>query len=44
MSSYPYKATEHFPQDKEHADYVRDYLTRPALHLIRPLAPAGPTE
>ena len=42
MSSYPYKSTEHFPQDKEHADYVRDYLTRPALHLIRPLA--GPTE
>jgi hypothetical protein len=37
MSSYPYKATEHFPQDKEHADYLRDYLTRPALHLIRPL-------
>jgi hypothetical protein len=38
MSSYPYKATEHFPQDPEHAAYVRDYLTRPALHLIRPLA------
>jgi hypothetical protein len=44
MSSYPYKASEHFPQDKEHTDYLRDYLTRPALHLIRPLAPAGPTE
>ncbi len=44
MSSYPYKATEHFPQDAEHAAYVRDYLTRPALHLIRPLAPARPTE
>jgi hypothetical protein len=41
MSSYPYKAAEHFPQDKEHADYVREYLTRPALHLIRPLAPAS---
>jgi hypothetical protein len=39
MSSYPYKATEHFPDDKEHADYVREYLTRPALRLIRPLAP-----
>jgi thioredoxin-like negative regulator of GroEL len=36
MSGYPYKASEHFP----HADYVRDYLTRPALRLIRPLAPA----
>jgi hypothetical protein len=44
MSSYPYKTTEHFPQDKEHSDYVRDYLTRPALHLIRPLVSAGPTE
>jgi len=44
MSSYPYKPTEHFPQDKEHADYVRDYLTRPALRLIRRLAPARPTE
>jgi len=39
MSSYPYKATEHFPQDPAHAAYVRDYLTRPALRLIRPLAP-----
>jgi len=44
MSSYPYRATEHFPQDKEHAAYVRDSLTRPALHLIRPLAHAKPTE
>jgi hypothetical protein len=44
MSSYPYKANEHFPQDAEHAAYVRDYLTRPALHLIRPLAPAKTTE
>jgi len=39
MSSYPYKSNEHFPQDKQHADYVREYLTRPALKLIRPLAP-----
>jgi hypothetical protein len=38
MSSYPYKSTEHFPEDKEHAAYLHDYLTRPALHLIRPLA------
>ncbi len=44
MSSYPYKASERFPQDKEHVDYVRDYLTRPALHLIRPLASLGVTE
>ena len=44
MSSYPYKANEHFPQDTEHAAYVHDYLTRPALHLIRPLAPARTSE
>ncbi|HEX4773858.1 MAG TPA: FG-GAP-like repeat-containing protein [Bryobacteraceae bacterium] len=38
MSAYPYKTTEHFPGDAEHAAYVRSYLTRPALRLIRPLA------
>jgi Flp pilus assembly protein TadD len=41
MSAYPYKTNEHFPDDPEHASYVRDYLTRPALHLIRPLASDG---
>jgi Flp pilus assembly protein TadD len=39
MSAYPYKANEQFPADMEHRQYVRDYLTRPALRLIRPLAP-----
>ncbi len=38
MSAYPYKASEHFPSDPEHASYVKDYLTRPALRLIRSLA------
>jgi tetratricopeptide (TPR) repeat protein len=38
MSAYPYKASEHFPDDAEHTDYVKDFLTRPALRLIRPLA------
>jgi hypothetical protein len=33
MSRYPYPANERFP----HADFVRDYLTRPALRLLRPL-------
>jgi len=42
MSGYPYRTDEHFPNDPEHAQYVSDYLTRPALRLIRPLAP--PTE
>jgi len=40
MSAYPYKKDEHFPDDPEHRQYVHDYLTRPALRLIRPLAPA----
>src|SRR5581483_2329177 len=38
MSAYPYKNGEHFPDDAEHSEYVHDYLTRPALRLIRPLA------
>jgi tetratricopeptide (TPR) repeat protein len=39
MTSYPYPASEHFPQDAAHQDYLRDYNTRPALRLIRPLRP-----
>jgi hypothetical protein len=39
MSAYPYKRDEHFPNDPEHSHYVQHYLTRPALRLIRPLAP-----
>ena len=42
MSAYPYRKDEHFPNDPAHERYVRDYLTRPALRLIRPLVP--PTE
>ena len=42
MSRYPYPVNESFPGDAAHADYVRDYLTRPALRLIRPLT--GSTE
>jgi len=37
MSRYPYPATEHFPQDEIHQRYRRDYNTRPALRLVRPL-------
>ncbi|MBV9155358.1 MAG: hypothetical protein JO097_03795, partial [Acidobacteriaceae bacterium] len=44
MSAYPYKKDEHFPNDAEHAAYVRDYLTRPALRLIRPLASSRQSE
>ncbi len=38
MSAYPYKPEEQFPADPTHQQYLHDYLTRPALHLIRPLA------
>ncbi len=41
MSAYPYTNAEHFPQDEEHRRYIKEYLTRPALRLIRPLAPIG---
>jgi tetratricopeptide (TPR) repeat protein len=37
MSSYPYPPRERFPSDRIHQDYIRDYNTRPALRLIRPL-------
>jgi len=39
MSRYPYPLSEHYPTDAEHAQYQREYLTRPALRLIRSLAP-----
>jgi tetratricopeptide (TPR) repeat protein len=41
MSRYPYPADEHFPNDALHRDYIRKYLTRPALRLIRPLSPGS---
>jgi hypothetical protein len=44
MSAYPYNHDEHFPADAEHQQYIRDYLTRPALRLIRPLAEARSSE
>ncbi len=44
MSAYPYKPSEHFPDDTEHARFRKEYLTRPALRLLRPLAPERPTD
>ncbi|HEX3875813.1 MAG TPA: FG-GAP-like repeat-containing protein [Bryobacteraceae bacterium] len=38
MSSYPYPTAEHYPSDRVHEDYVREYNTRPALRLIRRLS------
>jgi tetratricopeptide (TPR) repeat protein len=37
MSVYPYPKSEHFPDDAAHAKYRREYNTRPALRLLRPL-------
>jgi Flp pilus assembly protein TadD len=41
MTSYPYPASQHYPDDESHQSYLRDYHTRPALHLIRDLGSAG---
>lgn len=37
MSSYPYPASEHFPEDEKHRAWKENYNVRPALRLIRPL-------
>jgi hypothetical protein len=37
MSRYPYPASERFPDDERRREYRRQYNTRPALRLIRPL-------
>jgi tetratricopeptide (TPR) repeat protein len=42
MSAYPYQQNEHFPTDAEHRQYQKQYLTRPALRLIRPLTEPRP--
>ena len=41
MASYPYPASQHFPDDAGHREYREHYNTRPALRLIRPLADAA---
>jgi hypothetical protein len=38
MSRYPYPAAERFPTDAAHQRYRREYNTRPALRLLRPLS------
>ena len=37
MSRYPYGAGERYPDDAAHEQYRKEYNTRPALVLIRPL-------
>jgi hypothetical protein len=38
MTQYPYPADERFPASEAHNRYREEYLTRPALRLIQPLA------
>jgi hypothetical protein len=38
MSRYPYPAGEQYPDDAVHNEYRRQYNTRPALRLLRPLS------
>jgi hypothetical protein len=38
MRSYPYPASQHYPDGPAHQDYLRQFNTRPALRLIQPLA------
>ena len=37
MSAYPYGPLEHYPDDAVHQSYLREYNSRSALRLIRPL-------
>jgi hypothetical protein len=41
MSGYPYGDAEHYPADEAHQNYRKEYNTRPALRLLRPLQLAG---
>ncbi|MCG8457433.1 MAG: hypothetical protein MI919_14260, partial [Holophagales bacterium] len=41
MPHYPYDAPHAYPDGAEHRLYRELYLTRPALRLVRPLAPAA---
>ena len=42
MSKYPYTPPEHYPDDAEHGQYLREFETRPGHLLIPPAAPVAP--
>jgi hypothetical protein len=45
MTRYPYSKEERYPESPAHLRYRKEYNTRPALRLIRPLAERrGPSE
>jgi len=37
MSAYPYRPDERYPDDAAHREYLKEYNTRPAIKLLRPL-------
>lgn len=43
MSQYPYPETEKFPDSEAHRAWRKEYNTRPALRLLRPLSQVRPT-
>jgi hypothetical protein len=44
MPGYPYEPPHAYPDTPEHRRYVEEYLTRPALRLIRPLTEGTPAD
>jgi tetratricopeptide (TPR) repeat protein len=42
MRAYPYPPSDHFPDDPTHQLYQRQFNTRPAMRLLRPLAGLSP--
>jgi len=42
MASYPYPASQHFPDDRVHRTYRRIFNTRRAISDLEPLAASDP--
>jgi len=42
MASYPYPASQHFPDDHVHRTYRRTFITRRAIRDLQPLAASDP--
>ena len=42
MSGYPYAATEHYPDDPAHREYLRTWQTRPSHSTVGTLSRRGP--
>ncbi|HEX2163057.1 MAG TPA: CRTAC1 family protein, partial [Thermoanaerobaculia bacterium] len=41
MPGYPYAAPHGYPETEEHRRYLEEWVTRPALELVRPLRPVA---